>query len=195
MADAGSLYLRLQRYDDNDGGGGVTFTEGADGSGGVNGKEGDGDNLPNPVKRVSFDSAESGWEPTTFLPTLPPETTAATAAAAVIEGLIGPSMVALSSTDGDNDNNYGHPRFIEEEEEEEREGRRARRGGERESGPRRGAASSRAGAVSMIFDKIGVMDGNGREGRGLVGRSPPPKLPFCVCREHNDQNKKNRTTY
>ena len=34
--------------------------KGADGSDGVNGKEGDGDNLHNPVKCISFDSAESG---------------------------------------------------------------------------------------------------------------------------------------
>ena len=46
-------------------------------------------------------------------------------AAAVMEGLIGPSMVALASTDGDNKNNYGHPRFVDEED-EEREGRQAR---------------------------------------------------------------------
>ena len=53
-----------------------------------------------------------------------------------------------------------------------------------------GAASSRAGAVSVTFEEIGVMDGDGGEGRGVVGRSPPPKLPFCVCWEHNDKNKK-----
>ena len=43
-------------------GGGVTLTEGADGSGGVNVKEGDGDNLPNPVKRSSSSSStKRGW--------------------------------------------------------------------------------------------------------------------------------------
>ena len=106
------------------------LTEGGDGSGGVNGKEGDGDNLPNPVKRVSFDSAESGGGVDDF------------------------SADFAARNDGGNRGGGGDRRFdravhgspclhrrrqqqqlrpsrFVEEEEEEREGRRARRGGER----------------------------------------------------------------